>query len=74
MGHWEEWDQWKEGAGTGRVHQWKEGGAEGGWVEGVAVGSRESGEGRGQWCSKRRVVQWEKGEAVGHVVMFHPPN
>ena len=27
---------------------------------------------RGEWCSEMRLVQWEKGDADGHVILFHP--
>ena len=59
---WMQGDQWEDGAGTGRVRQWEEG------------GQRESVWRVGQWC-RERVSQCEEGEAVGHVViLFHPPN
>ena len=41
------------------------------------MGKREGGSVGGEWgsTSERRVVQWEVGEAVGHVILFfHRPN
>ena len=55
--------------------KWEEGGAEGRWVEAGAVEQREGGEVGGEWCRERWVVQSDKGEAVGHVILlFQPPN
>ena len=66
-GQWEQRGQWEEGAVTGRFGQWEEGV----W----RVEQMESGSVGGEWCSERRVVQWEEGEAVGPVVnLLHPPN
>ena len=63
--------QWEEGASS------EEGWPVRGWVNGRRVGQRESGTAvAGEWGSEWRVVRWEEGEAMGHVVilMFHPPN
>ena len=62
-------EQYKEVASSG------EGWPVRGWVSGRRVGQRESRTLGGEWGSERRVVQWEEGETMGHVVfLFHPPN
>ena len=40
------------------------------------MGHRESGMVGGELGSETRVVQWEEGEGMGHVVifLFHTPN
>ena len=44
-------------------------------MEGGSRVQRQGRPVRGEWCNETRMVQWEKGEAVGYVViLFHPPN
>ena len=44
-------------------------------MEGGSVVQREGGSVQEEWCSERKVVQWQEGEAVGKaVILFHPPN
>ena len=69
------------GVAVGGGVQWVEGGGgkQCGRLASDRVGQCEDSVVEGEWDSwrrvgKRRVIQWNEGEAMGHVVMFHPPN